>query len=112
MSLDEYYALNKQQSATDLDFVRLGPDKTVQYYVPPRNYKVLSDVSMDVRTSGKIRQFTHEKHEELMERIIGGARAPEIGYSTHLQAPVQPALPHTKSVAAGPWSSLESIAIH
>jgi adenine-specific DNA-methyltransferase len=76
MSLDEYYGMNKQQSGMDLDFVRLGPDKTVQYYVPPRNYKILSDVWMDVRTSGKITEFTHEKHEELMERIIRWSTRP------------------------------------
>jgi adenine-specific DNA-methyltransferase len=70
LSLDEYYGLKKQETGTDLDFVRLGPDKTVQYYVSPRNYKILSDVWMDVRTSGKLTDFTHEKHEELLERII------------------------------------------
>jgi adenine-specific DNA-methyltransferase len=76
MSLDDYYGLKKQESGADLDFVRLGPDSTVQYYVPPRNYKILSDVWMDVRTSGKITEFTHEKHEELMERIIRWSTQP------------------------------------
>ncbi len=70
LSLDDYYGLKKQELGVDLDFVRLGPDQTVQYYVSPRNYKILSDVWMDVRTSGKITDFTHEKHEELLERII------------------------------------------
>jgi len=70
MSLDEYYGLKKQEQGVELDFVRLGPESTVQYYVPPRNYRILSDVWMDVRTSGKITDFQHEKHEELLERII------------------------------------------
>jgi len=70
LSLDEYYGLKKQELGIDLDFVRLGPEKTVQYYVSPRNYKILSDVWMDVRTSGKLTDFAHEKHEELLERII------------------------------------------
>ncbi|MYD31433.1 MAG: site-specific DNA-methyltransferase [Nitrospira sp. SB0675_bin_23] len=70
LTLDEYYGLKKQEEGVDLDFVRLGPDDTVQYYVSPRNYKILSDVWMDVRTSGKLTNFAHEKHEELLERIV------------------------------------------
>lgn len=70
LTLDEYYGLKKQESGVGLDFVRLGPDNTVQYYVSPRNYKILSDVWMDLRTSGKSTDFAHEKHEELLERII------------------------------------------
>jgi adenine-specific DNA-methyltransferase len=76
MPLDDYYGLKKQESGADLDFVRLGPDKTVQYYVSPRNYKILSDVWMDVRTSGKITEFAHEKHEELMERMLRWSTQP------------------------------------
>lgn len=70
LSLDEYYGLAKQETGADLDFVRLGPEGTVQYYVSPRNYRILSDVWMDVRTSGKQTDFSHEKHEELIERIL------------------------------------------
>ncbi|HEV8713828.1 MAG TPA: site-specific DNA-methyltransferase, partial [Candidatus Binatia bacterium] len=70
MSLDDYYSLRLQETGVELDFVRLGPENTVQYYVAPRNYKVLSDVWMDVRTSGKLTDFAHEKHEDLLERII------------------------------------------
>jgi len=76
MTLDEYYALKVQEVGGDADFIRLGPDSTVQYYVGPRNYKILSDVWMDVRTSGKITDFEHEKHEELIERIIRWASNP------------------------------------
>jgi adenine-specific DNA-methyltransferase len=70
MSLDEYYALQRQETGQEMNFVRLGPDNTVQYYVPPRNYKIVSDVWMDVRTSGKTTDFAHEKHEELLERVV------------------------------------------
>ena len=70
ITLDEYYGLKLQETGVKTDFVRLGPDNTVQYYVPPRNYKILSDVWMDIRTSGKLTDFSHEKHEELLERII------------------------------------------
>lgn len=70
MSLDDYYGKRLQETGEEVGFVRLGPDNTVQYYVSPRNYRILSDVWMDVRTTGKITEFPHEKHEELLERII------------------------------------------
>src|SRR5262249_4724567 len=76
LTLDEYYGLKKQETGVELDFVRLGPDGTVQYYVPPRNYKILSDVWMDLRTAGKLTDFSHEKHEELLERIIRWSTKP------------------------------------
>ncbi len=69
-TLDEYFALIKQEEGQDLDFVRLGPDQTVQYYVPPRNYRVVSDMWMDLRTAGRLTDFPHEKHEEVLKRII------------------------------------------
>ena len=69
-TLDEYYSLVKQETGRELDFVRLGPDNTVQYYVPPRDYIIISDMWMDVRTSGKLTEFSHEKHTELLQRII------------------------------------------
>ena len=69
-SLDSYYGLVKQEEGKELDFVRLGPANTAQYYVPPRNYTILSDVWMDVRTTGRLTAFSHEKHVELLQRII------------------------------------------
>ena len=73
VSLDDYIALKKQEQGLELDFVRLGPDGTVQYYVPPRNYTIISDVWMDIRTSGRVTEFVHEKHIDLVRRIIGWA---------------------------------------
>ena len=70
-SLDDYFGLVKEEEGQELDFIRLGPDNTVQYYVSPRNYTIISDVWMDVRTSGRLTDFSHEKHEELLKRIIG-----------------------------------------
>ena len=69
-SLDDYFGLVKQEEGRELDFVRQAPDGTVQYYVTPRNYKIVSDVWMDVRTSGRITDFSHEKHHELLKRLI------------------------------------------
>jgi adenine-specific DNA-methyltransferase len=76
LTLDDYYGLKLQESGGEANFIRLGPDNTVQYYVGPRNYKILSDVWMDIRTSGKITDFVHEKHEELLERIIRWSTEP------------------------------------
>ena len=69
-SLDDYMGLIQQEQGQDLDFVRLGPERTVQYYVPPRNYRVISDMWMDLRTAGRLTDFPHEKHDDLVKRII------------------------------------------
>ena len=76
-SLDAYFGLVKQQEGRNLDFVRLGPGRTVQYYIPPRNYRILSDMWMDLRTSGKYTDFPHEKHLELLERMIRWTTTPD-----------------------------------
>lgn len=76
MTLDDYCGLYIQERGEEPNLIRLGPDNTVQYYVAPRNYKLLSDVWMDVKTSGKITDFPHEKHEELLERIIRWSTSP------------------------------------
>ncbi len=76
MSLDDYYGLKVQETGEKLNLVRLSEDNVVQYYVPPRNYKMVSDVWMDVRTSGKYTDFPHEKHEELLERIVRWSTKP------------------------------------
>ena len=70
LSLDDYYGLIRQEEGRSLDFVRLDPEGTVQYYVPPRNYRILSDVWMDLSTSGKITDFPHEKHVEFVMRMV------------------------------------------
>ncbi|TGN11571.1 site-specific DNA-methyltransferase [Leptospira ilyithenensis] len=70
MSLDEYWQLYERENGNEADFLRLGPDNTVQYYVGPRNYKMLSDVWLNLRSLGKITDFPHEKHEDLLYRII------------------------------------------
>ncbi len=69
-TLDNYYGLINQGEGRSLDFVRLDLEGTVQYYVPPRNYRILSDVWMDLRTAGRFTEFPHEKHIELVMRMI------------------------------------------
>jgi adenine-specific DNA-methyltransferase len=70
MSLDEFYVNTFVSTGEKMDFVRLGSDDTVQYYVPPRSYKLMSDVWMDARTRGTFAQYPTEKHTELLKRLI------------------------------------------
>lgn len=76
LSLDEYWYEYEKQNGEEPNFVRLGAGNTVQYYVGPRDYKMLSDVWMDIRTIGKITDFPHEKHEALLSRIIEWTTSP------------------------------------
>lgn len=69
-TLDEYWHEMESKLGHEPNFVRKGPDGNVQYYVGPRDYKMLSDVWLDLRTLGKITDFPHEKHEDIIERII------------------------------------------
>jgi DNA modification methylase len=70
LSLDDYYIDRLTSEGIDTDFVRLGPQSTVQYYVPPRGYKLLSNVWMDVMTRGSETGYATEKHEDLLSRIV------------------------------------------
>ncbi len=70
MSLDDYYRIRLQERGINPDFVRLGSSDKVQYYVGPRNYKIMSDVWMNVRTSGKLTNFPHEKHVHQLTRLV------------------------------------------
>ena len=76
LSLDEYWQELEVKLGHEPNFVRKSADGTVQYYVGPRNYKMLSDVWLDLRTLGKITDFSHEKHEDILERIIAWVTKP------------------------------------
>lgn len=76
VTLDEYWHEIEAETGEEPNFVRLGGDKNVQYYVGPRDYKLVSDVWLELRTLGKQTDFPHEKHEELLERIIGWVTKP------------------------------------
>jgi adenine-specific DNA-methyltransferase len=67
--LDEYY-MQHLESGDDLDFIRLGPSKTVQYFVPPRDYKLASTLWKEVRTRGTSTEYATEKNEELLSIVI------------------------------------------
>ncbi len=70
LSLDDYYLEHHQSTNVELDFVRLNDDDVIQYYVPPRDYKLISDNWMDVSIKGNETGFDTEKHIDLMMRII------------------------------------------
>jgi adenine-specific DNA-methyltransferase len=70
LSLDDYYLDHLQSTNIELDFARLNDDGVVQYYVPPRDYKLISDNWMDVSIKGSEIGFDTEKHVQLMTRII------------------------------------------
>ncbi|MEZ4726825.1 MAG: site-specific DNA-methyltransferase [Caldilineaceae bacterium] len=69
-TLDEYFTDHLLMTGQKLDFVRLGNDDTVQYYVPPRSYKISSDVWMDLSTRGNYTDFPTEKPVDLISRIL------------------------------------------
>ncbi|EPR44207.1 DNA methylase N-4/N-6 domain protein [Desulfovibrio sp. X2] len=74
-SLDEWYAENLQ-AGIDLDFVRKNDEETVQYYVPPQTFKLVSDNWLDIPSSGTVTDFPHEKSLALLQRIIGWITSP------------------------------------
>jgi SAM-dependent methyltransferase len=67
--LDEYYS-NHLENGNDLDFVRLGPSNTVQYFVPPRDYKLASTLWSEIRTRGTVTQYSTEKNEQLLSVLV------------------------------------------
>ncbi|QVL37548.1 site-specific DNA-methyltransferase [Aminirod propionatiphilus] len=73
--LDEWYAENLQ-AGVDLDFVRKNNEGTVQYYVPPQTFKLVSDNWLDIPSSGTFTDFPHEKSLALLQRIIGWITSP------------------------------------
>jgi DNA modification methylase len=68
LSLDDYY-LREFANESDLDFVRLSEDGVVQYYVPPRKYKVLSNVWLDLPYRGTQTDYPTEKNEAIAARL-------------------------------------------
>jgi len=69
MGLDEYYLQHLAETGEKLNFVRQSEEGVIQYYVPPRNYKLMSDVWLKIRTRGDVTDFTTEKHAELVGKI-------------------------------------------
>lgn len=74
-TLDEWYAENLQ-SGVDLDFVRQSDEGVVQYYVPPQNFRLVSDNWLDIPASGNLTDFAHEKSLALLQRVISWSTQP------------------------------------
>ncbi|MBB3113607.1 adenine specific DNA methylase Mod [Paenibacillus phyllosphaerae] len=70
MSIDDYYLSKLQTEGIALNFVRLSRTGKPEHYVPPRSYRILSDLWLDIPMSGSITRFPHEKHEALLFRIL------------------------------------------
>jgi len=47
-TLDEYYIEQLHESGNKLDFVRIGPSGSVQYYVPPRSTVMSNNMWIDI----------------------------------------------------------------
>lgn len=67
--LDEYY-LAHLESGSDLDFLRESRDGVAQYYVPPRNYKLLSSVWFDLPYRGTQTDYPTEKNAAIAQRLV------------------------------------------
>lgn len=76
MSLDDFFHLRTSEVGIKTDFVRLNEEGSVQYYVPPRDGKLLSDVWMKLRSAGTFTDFPHEKGLELLETILRWTTGP------------------------------------
>jgi adenine-specific DNA-methyltransferase len=69
IGLDEYYLQHLSETGEKLDFVRQNEDGVIQYFVPPRDHKLMSDVWLSIRTRGEVTDFRTEKHVELVSKI-------------------------------------------
>jgi len=67
--LDAYYLLHLK-GGKDFDFVRPSSEGVVQYYVPPRKYKLLSSIWFDLPYRGTETDYPTEKNEAIAERIV------------------------------------------
>jgi len=74
-TLDDYY-LAALDAGEDLDFLRLSPHEVVQYYVPPRKYRVLDNVWLDLPYRGTETDYPTEKHEAIAQRLINWTTRP------------------------------------
>jgi len=70
MSIDEWFLDTLTSRSIKLDFVRQSEEGSIQYYVPPRSGKLLSDNWMDILLTGNATTFETEKNVILIQRII------------------------------------------
>ncbi|MGA9844249.1 MAG: site-specific DNA-methyltransferase [Nitrososphaeraceae archaeon] len=66
--LEEYWL----QTGKKLEFIRKRDGvKYAEYWIPPKNRTILDNVWLDVESYGYSTGYETEKHEQLLERIIG-----------------------------------------
>lgn len=71
MTIDEYYLEVLTSTGKKLDFVRLSPTGVPEHFVPPRDYKILTDTWLDIPAYER-NGYPTQKSEFLLERIIDG----------------------------------------
>lgn len=71
LTIDEYYLDTLTNTGRKLDFVRLSSTGTPEHYVPPRNYRILTDTWLDIPAYER-NGYPTQKSEYLLERIVGG----------------------------------------
>ena len=76
MSIDVYYLEILSNTGEKLDFVRLSSTGKPEHYVPPTNYKILSDVWLDIPAYERGKEYPTKKNEALLQRLIDGLSNP------------------------------------
>lgn len=76
LDLDNYIIDHHSATGEILDFIRQGPDKTVQCYIPPQWDRLANNVWMDFPHMGTVTDYPTEKPEEMLRRAIDWTSSP------------------------------------
>jgi site-specific DNA-methyltransferase (adenine-specific)/adenine-specific DNA-methyltransferase len=69
--IEEYAERVKAETGKLPRFLRKGPKGTAQWYQYSREQRLSSDVWRSVKVAGRKTKFPTEKHEDLLERLVG-----------------------------------------
>jgi len=69
MTIDEYYIDTLSTTGKSFDFVRLSVTGVPEHYVPPRNFRIISDTWLDINAYER-NGYPTQKSEYLLSRII------------------------------------------
>ena len=70
IDIDSYLLDHFSATGEMLDLIRLGPDGTVQCYIPPQADRLANNVWMDFPHMGSLSDYPTEKSEEMLKRVI------------------------------------------
>jgi DNA modification methylase len=70
VGLDEYLLDHFWATGEMLDLIRLGPDETVQCYIPPQAERLANNVWMEFPHMGALSDYPTEKSEEMLRRVV------------------------------------------